>query len=173
MLFLLILIIAGASWIIDNILWIILVAVIINVILPLLFYWKPKLCIAIAAVLLIIGLGVGLISAVTDQINTNNREITLYRATDTCAFYDETYEIRKIPEGAIFVVFGHHEQKSQEPGFIGSRTLCYWYYEGTVYNSTVSNKAQIYKWDGVNWNREEIGVTTYKEIMYGDWWKNQ
>ena len=170
--FLLLLIIAGASWIIENIGWILLIAVVVNVVIPLLIYWKPKLFFAVVAAFLVIGLAVLLIDTVSENVKTNNQEYTLYRATDTCTFLDESHKTVEIPEGAIFVIFSHAEQKSKEPQFIGNSRLCYWYYGGTVHSSTVSVLAEIYKWDAVDWNREEIGTTTYREIMNGKWWLN-
>lgn len=170
LLLLLILVVAGISWIIDNLLWILLFAVVVNLIIPLLIYWKPELVVAAVIAFLVIGLIAYLICAGVDQAKINDHEITLYRATGTCTFFDEAHETIAIPKGAIFVIFGHPEQQSKEPQYIGKATICYWYYEGTVYNSTVSNLAEVYKWQGVNWNREEVGTTTYKEIMQGNWW---
>lgn len=170
-LFLLVIFIAGIAWLVENLWWIILTLVIINVVIPLIIYKCPELFFKAVAVLLIIGILALIITYFGERAEVNNEPVKIYRATDNCTFYDESHETIQIPQGAIVAIYYHPEEKSKEARYVGSSQRCQWYYDGKEYSATVSVLGTIYNWDVMNWNLEEIGATTYQKLLRENWWE--
>ena len=168
--FVLLLVIVGITWVIENVWWIILALVVINIVIPLILYICPKLIIYPVAAIFIVGIVVGVFTLIIENEEVNSKTIKLYRSTDTCTFYDENHEIVQIPQGAIVAIYYHPEEKSKEERYVGSSQRCQWYYAGREYHATVSVLADVYNWESINWNLEEVGTTTYQKLQLDNWW---
>lgn len=169
MLFLvLLLLIAGITWILDNLLWIILVAVIVNIVIPLILYKRPELFIGAVIVLIIVAVIALICMSINKKTEVNSTPVTISKATGDCVIIDESGDTIQISKGSIVAVFRHPEQQSAEHGFAGNSTICYWY-DGIVRSTTVSTLHEIMNEPRNEWNLLEVDTITYKEFLDGKW----
>lgn len=172
MIFLLVLcVIASIYGIIQNIGSIILISIAVIVLILLLGKWPIKTFIGLVSILL---LSVVYFS-VSSTIEANNTPVLIYKATNTCSFYDEQGTLVQIPSGAIVAKYRHPKQESKEKQYNGNSHVCNWYYDGEVFSSTTSvihegSLAEKMNVEKNIWSLEEIREITYKEFRNGNWW---
>lgn len=163
-------IIACGVLFLQNIGYMILIAIFVIVMLVLLVMW-PKQTIITTVLLAALGSGYYYIDS---TVKTNNTPVTIYQATDICTFFDEQNTRIQIPNGAIVAKFYHPKQESIEKQVHGSSYMCYWYYDGTVFYSTESllhsKNNKFINNEKNEWHLEEIKKTTLKQFQKGNWW---
>lgn len=157
--------------IIQNIVTIILVSVAVIIVFCLFMRWPGKTFVGMICVFV---LSTAFL-CISSKVKTNQTPVYIYRATNTCAFFDEKDSTIQIPSGAIVAKFLHPKQESGEQQYSGHSHMCYWYYDGEVFSSTVSvmhgsSLAEKMHIEENIWNLEEIREITYKQFLKNDWW---
>ncbi len=157
--------------IIQNIVAIILIVIAIIIVFVLFMKWPGKTFIGLVCVIVLSSAFL----AVSSIVKVNETPVYIYRATDTCTFFDEQGANVQIPNGAVVAKFYHPEKESKERQYVGNSYMCYWYFNGEVSSSTVSvihngDIAEKMKVEKNIWNLEDIREITYKQFQKNTWW---